>query len=426
MDASFNAESRTIIAEIDIWSTESSPITVTRDNVLVDFDLLEEASADSKNVFGAISANEFSFSLYNEGNQYSPQGRNIRRGVKVQPRLAVQGHDWIGLGDFYISNATTSVDGSVVNVTATDCLENVFNTELRDSEALIEVPYSTVYTTLLSKLGVPHKVSDELNEVLKYGFLHDKPGETLQELTIGAMALCNVNRLGEVEVSPLYGSRELRATLTDNDQIISIPTSISNVRSFDSVSLTYYNAQLTDQEEILRVKDFEIPPGVFKSNEIQFSQFPVAILSGVGLRSEDPVELTSYKYSAHAIQIETTNQTGRDLPVEISAYGKYIDFIPTVRTSDGAEQYKIDNKFIQSEAYAEKVYSLMERYANSYMPYLDLEVRGNPSLLIGDKIRVESQRFGIDFTGILYRAKYTYDGGLKCSMTLLDSSILDV
>lgn len=425
MDAFYNADTRNIAVEVILYDNANAPTVLTRDGVLIDFDLLEEASADSKNVFGAISANEISFSIYNEDNKYSPQGGRVRRGVLVKPRIKAEGADWTDLGEFYISSANTSIDGAVVHVTAFDRLETIFSTELRNPEALSDVTYESMYARTLDKLGVPHKISNKLDEVIKHGYISSEVASTLQDLTVGAMAICNVNRQGEVEVQPIYGSRTLRATLTDNDQIISIPTSISNVRSFDSASLTYYNAQLTDQEELVRVKDFDIPPGLFASNEIQFAKTPVAQLNGIGIRSNVRLTLESYSVSAHAFKIQVLNETGNKLPVDLVAYGRYVDFIPTLRASDGKEQYKVDCRFIQNEAYATRVYNLMERYANSHMPYLDIDIRGNPNLLIGDKIRVQSDRFGIDFEGIVYRAKYQYNGSLKCSMTLLDSSILE-
>ena len=69
---------------------------------------------------------------------------------------------------------------------------------------------------------------------------------------------------------------------------------------------------------------------------------------------------------------------------------------------------------------------MLEAFVNSDMPTLTLQVRGNPLLNIGEKLRVQSDKYNLDFTGIIQRINYRYEGFLSCEITLLNSSILEV
>ena len=68
----------------------------------------------------------------------------------------------------------------------------------------------------------------------------------------------------------------------------------------------------------------------------------------------------------------------------------------------------------------------MDRYVTETLPILELTVKGNPRFQLGEKIRVTSSFYQIDFTGILIRQELNYDGGLSGTLTLLNASILEV
>ena len=74
VEADYNSQDRCIVWKLDIYfdGINKEPLSITRDNYLIDADLLEEASADSKDPFGSVSSNELSFSLYNENGMFSP------------------------------------------------------------------------------------------------------------------------------------------------------------------------------------------------------------------------------------------------------------------------------------------------------------------------------------------------------------------
>ena len=65
VNADFDARERFILAKLEVYfdGLAHTPLTVNRDDYLVDFTLLEETGAESENPVGAISANELTFTL---------------------------------------------------------------------------------------------------------------------------------------------------------------------------------------------------------------------------------------------------------------------------------------------------------------------------------------------------------------------------
>ena len=68
----------------------------------------------------------------------------------------------------------------------------------------------------------------------------------------------------------------------------------------------------------------------------------------------------------------------------------------------------------------------MNAYIRNLLPILKLEVRGNPKLELGDVIQVDSDKYNLHYKGLLIQQTFDYDGSLKSTITLLNTSILGV
>lgn len=115
-DLDYNADSRVIESKIEIFF-DPTPITVDKDDFLIDWDVLEEVGTDSNNnPIGDTSANDFSFSLFNEEGIFSPANTagpyygKIKSGVKVIPYLRTKNTNWIQMGVFYVNEWNATID----------------------------------------------------------------------------------------------------------------------------------------------------------------------------------------------------------------------------------------------------------------------------------------------------------------------------
>ena len=63
--------------------------------------------------------------------------------------------------------------------------------------------------------------------------------------------------------------------------------------------------------------------------------------------------------------------------------------------------------------------TFVDQYIKESLPVLDLSIRGNPKLQIGDKIQISSSKYKTDYVGILKKVDYQYSGGLHCDISLI-------
>lgn len=439
VDQDFNTPSRQIVMRLDIFfdGLQSDPLIITKDNYLMDATLLEEIGAEDSNPLGTISANELSFSLYNSDGIFSPTNTNspyygkIKTNVPIIPYMRPETADntevnWIKMGVYYVSDWNATVTGAAASITADDKLQQVFLKPAPVIPVGLNKTQAAFFQEVFDALGYAAKISQDLNATLLYTFTEGEQKSYLQEMLQGAIAYCLCDKNGDIIVEPLNGSKPLRATITDADQIISVDATQSLIKSYGGVELTYVLPQLTEAVQLLQMKEVNIPPGVFTHNKVSFNRGPIkTITSMYTLTKGKEVTIIDYTSSPWDITFTTKNE-GTQVLSDLVVYGVAVDFVQAILADSTTNVLKVKNRYIQNTEYAHKYKNILEAFVNSDMPTLTLQVRGNPLLNVGDKIRVQSERYNLDFTGIIQRINYSYVGFLSCEITLLNSSILEV
>lgn len=439
-DEDFNAHSRCILLKLDIFfdGLQNDPLTVTREDYLIDADILDEAGAEDNNPLGAISANELSFSLYNEDGIFSPTNANgpyygkIKVNVPIIPYMKPDMNDgtevnWIKMGVYYVSDWNATVTGAAASITAGDKIQQV----LMEPSPVIPVGLNKTqadfFQEVFDALGYAASISKDLNAILLYTFTEGEQKKFLQEMLQGAIAYCTCDKNGDIVVEPLDSTRPLRATITDADQIISVDAEQSIVKTYGGVELTYVLPQLTEAIQLLEIKEANVPAGIFTHNKVALSKGPAKVITNVYAITENKeVAIIDYVNSPWDITLITKNESTTQATSDLAVYGIAVDFVETILTDNVSNVLKVKNRYIQSTEYASKYKEILEAFVNSDMPTLTLQVRGNPLLNVGDKICVQSEKYNLDFTGVLQRINYKYAGSLSCEITLLNSAILEV
>lgn len=439
-DADYNAHSRQLEQKIEIYfdGMQEEPLTVTINDYLIDVDVLEEASAEDTNPLGAISANELNFTLFNANGIFSPTNASspyyskIKTGVVVIPYIRPvlsDGYEaaWDQMGVYYVSDWTAAIVGSTASVTATDKLQKVFNEPTPNIPVRYNVSQKDLFEEVFDTMGYVVTVSPSLSEVLAYSFTEGSQKEFLQEMLQGAISYCTCTKTGNIVVDALDGFRPLRATITDDNQIISVDAKQSILKTYEGVSLTYVKPQLTDEIQLLQVKDAKIPNGYFEHSTMAFTQGPVkSISSAYVLTKEKEVYISDYVCTSWDITLTTKNESSQAIS-DIVVNGYAVDFVEAILADTTVSNVlTVSNKYIQSTEYAQRYKELLEAFVGNDVPNLTLSIRGNPRLAVGDKIRVQSTKYHLDFTGVLLRLNYHYIGSLSCEITLLNSEILEV
>lgn len=437
-EADYNAPSRSIQLKLDVYfnGLSAAPLEITRDNYLIDSDLLEEACADASNPFGEVSANEISFSLYNEAGMFNPTNTSspyygrIRVGVPIKaymrPSVADADVNWDELGTYYVSDWTSTITGTSAYVTACDKLYDVFSLPQVKLPVVANMSMHDLFVSFFKALDIDVEVDERLVEELVYAYSIDKNLDFLNKLSIGAQAFVFCNRQGLPTVRYARGEQEVAHTLRDTDQIVSISSKQSALLEYDGAELIMNEPQQTTETKLLSMKDLVVPPGTYKSDLTTFSDMPVVKLMKASLIGTGRLRLSDVKATSVDTTFSIVNEGTSDVTCGFEMYGTCIETVSSTFASSGNNPLSVDNIYVQKRDYAEKFQRFLQAYVTNNVPVLELSIRGNPKYQLGDKLRIISEKYNIDYTGILLRQQFKYNGGLSSTIKLFNSKILEV
>lgn len=428
----YNNPSRQILGKLDIYfdGYEEDPITVSMTDYLIDYQVVEEASAEEKNPLGAVSANELTFTLANFNNRFSPAYKDgpyygkIKTGVLVKPYIKPSAADiWTPLGAYFVSDWNSKLGSSTAFVTCYDTVQDLLLSPMPDLDIKLSMSYAEYFTYVLGAYGFSNaSVDSALSETLPYGFIaYNRTKELLQSLTEASMSALMASRTGGIVVKKLVKGTEV-TTFTDSDQIISADTEQSILKTYNGVKLTYVIPQLSSDRVVLNVDSLAVPTGTVTHNLIKYST-PVFSVSAVSISSKEKCKLTKYTSSNFGITIITERTDLKSANAKLTVTGRSIDLVEQELNDDLTNMLEIYNPYIQLSSYALEYKNSLSSFVNADIPVLNLTVRGNPDILIGDTIKVHSEKYKLDFVGIVKRSVLKYAGNLTCNMTLLNAEV---
>ena len=437
-DDNYNASTRYLEQKAIIYFSSSNILEITRDNYLISSSALEEAHSRSGSVpFGGVTSNELSLELLNEGGIFSPTNNKspyyglMKKGIKIElfirPVVESENEDeqyeWDPLGVYYITDWQAKVTGLIATITANDKLYKAFSKDLTALPISRNKTQKEFYEYIFDNLGLQGDIDKTLNTLIRYAYIDRSTKELLSMLNMSALADCFCKHDGTLKVQHLTNIPALRATITDNDQVLSVKIEQSLDYDYDGVNLVYNLPQESNVQCVLSLKDMIIPRGISKRNNVSLTGTPLlklcySILSGVKAHISS-IEATpvSVNFSIDNPEIETEDCT-------VDIYGTLLVNNEITLGKEVENCLVINNLYIQESTYADIVYNHLNAYIRNLLPILELEVRGNPKLELGDVIQVDSDKYNLHYKGLLIRQTFDYDGSLKSTITLLNTSIL--
>lgn len=430
----YDEPSRKIDGKLEIYFNgfEEEPLTVTRDDFLIDYEVLEEAGADDKNPLGAISANELTITLSNHEDMFSPAYKEgpyyglIKVGVMIIPYIKPdeEGYEWKPLGKYFVSDWTSKLGSATASITCYDIVQELLLSVMPDIEVQLDTTYGKFIKYILTSCGfLTAEVDESLSRVLPYGFINtDKIKELIQNIVEASMSILNTNRSGGIVVSKLT-RKDPAAIFTDDNQIITMDVPQSIIKTYNGVKLTYSLPQLSDYIEVLVVDKLPIPYGLTTHNLIKYSK-PIFDISAAMLCGEKLCTIAQYSSTNFGINLTTDLDDKDGATCKLIVTGKVVDLVDQVIDDGLSNMLEIDNSYIQSTEYASTYKENLSRLVLSDIPEVDLNIRGNPDLIIGDTVEVHSVAYNMDFIGIIKRIKIKYAGYLESEMTLMNAEVL--
>lgn len=436
----YNAQSRCVVMKLDIYfdGLDKAPLEVSRDNYLIDASVLEEACADSDNPFGAVSSNEISFSLYNSSGMFSPTQSTgpyygkINTGVpiiaRIKPDVDSTEVNYDTLGLFYVTDWNATITGVTANVVANDVMYFIFSKPQTRLPVFKGISMQTLYEKFFEAIMVDVSIDSDLSETLLYAYIMKSNKDFLNDMSIGSQSYIFCNRSGVPRVEYARGPQEVKHTLTDTDQIVNIISSQSILVEYSGAKVVMNKPQESPVEALLSINNELIPSGSYNSKITSFKLSPVYKVSAALLNGGANASISNIVATCTDVAYTLHNDSPADINSNLEILGTYIDTVST-EYSSGSEEgnvLSVDNIYVQTAEYAEKFLKFLTAYVKSNVPVLELEIRGNPKYLPGEKIHVVSDKYSVDFTGVLIRQEYTYDGSLSSKIKLFNSEIMEV
>ena len=393
-DDNYNSSTRYLEQKAIIYFSSSNILEITRDNYLVTSSVLEEAHAQSGSApFGGVTSNELSLELLNEGGIFSPTNNKspyyglMKKGIKIElfirPVVESENEDeqyeWDPLGVYYIVDWQAKVTGLIATITANDKLYKAFSKDLTALPISRNKTQKEFYEYIFDNLGLQGDIDKTLNTLIRYAYIDKSTKELLSMLNMSALADCFCKHDGTLKVQHLTNIPALRATITDNDQVLFAKIEQSLDYDYDGVNLVYNLPQESDVRCVLSLKDMIIPKGTSKRNNVSLTGTPLlklcySILSGVKAHISS-IEATpvSVNFSIDNPEVETEDCT-------IDIYGTLLVNNEITLGKEVENCLVINNLYIQEAAYANIVYNHLNAYIRNLLPILKLEVRGTPNL----------------------------------------------
>ena len=427
-DEMYNSSSRFIHKKFVIQFSASDILEVTTSDYLVQSSILEESFKLSDSPFGEVTSNELTLTLFNEDGMFNPANTKgkyyglIKKGIKIEAFIRVdEAESWSRIGVFYVSNWVANSGGISASVTAYDILYNVINGSVPSIPVYRNIDFNDFITEYFEYFGVLDiDIDDAINWTIPYAYnsAYSSNKEFLSDLMIGALADCFCDHDGKVVIKSKSAPRELRATLTDDDQIISMSIKQSIDVSYDSVNVTCNIGQESTEQSILSVLDIEVGVGNNGSGKLVLNSQPALSIKSIKTEGSNAVTIPSFSASANECVLRSTAPTN----ISLDIVGTVLETVSSNIGELGNAPLSIDSRYIQESQVANEILKYAEDYVKASVPTLEVTVRGNPNLQLGDMIDINSDFYKIAYTGILIKADYKYTGNLSSVLTLIDAS----
>jgi len=437
-DDNYNADSRAIEQKVKITFEGMKPVEVFRNDYLVSVSVLEEAhSQNNSTPFGTVTSNEVDIELLNDqgiftpSNQSSPYYGKMKRGVKIEPFIrpmteeGEEEYEWDPLGVYYVTDWSATVTGLLATVTANDKLYDLFTDNVPDYKVHEDVAIKDFYKDILALLAVTGDIDDSLTDTLDYAYIVSAPKTLLSDLGLASMVDCFCKHDGSIKVQNLKNIGDVRATITDSNQIISASITQSIVQSYDGVAMQCHHIQESDVNSVLSNTSVDIPNGETKWENIQFSQTPVyRILYTMITGASDAFVDIDKIYPTNISYTVDSADTDRE-DCSVTFYGTYLEHNKEDLSTEGENLLKVDNIYVQDTEKAIALRQHLIAYLYNWLPILELEIRGNPKFELGDIITAVSTRYNLNYTGVVIKQTFDYSSsGLTGTLTLLNVDIL--
>lgn len=443
----FNNDVRLIDVQLELHIPNHDVLIINKDNYLISFELLEELSSNGNDMpFGAISANQFDFELYNNGDIFTPTNPNsiyygdidINMKVIVKLREELSDSEWIEMGTFYVYDWNCNQNNQVVTVTCNDRLQQIIVKNMPNNMIRTNVSaYDFIYDLFIGVGLKPAEFSIDVmlkSQIIRYAYpMKGSFGGTLSEFAISQLCYIYMSRLGVVTVKSISNITTPIGTWTDDNQIIECSLEQSLLKEYSSVRVECITKSITDMISILSLKDQVVEPSTTAIDNLIIENGPLCEITYVNCIGDGSVYCTMSKFTPWGMSLELVNTSKHNNSIEIDVQGKlintsvksYVERINDVQVNRiGDVQMEVKGEYIDDSVTADKICSMMYSYISSTCPMLTMLIRGNPIVKPGDVMSIHNKVNNITMEVVIISQLFKFNDSLECTVVCMDTSVL--
>lgn len=428
---------RSVVAKLEIYfDGENNPPTTFDGDMIIDFKILEEASADSQNPLGVVSSNELTISLHNKNGAFtisninSPYYKKIQKNILVKPYIGVilsdDSVEYIQMGKYWADDWKSPSDSLETSVTAYDLLYDLGDKDVPDIPLLVNVDIKYVFVVLFTALGLTAEdyiIDTNIVCKLQYVWFRGTVKNMLQALNTAGNCTASINRQGKIYVKSNNTNKAIAAILKDSNQLITA----QNIQTYNStvskVNLNYVLIDFSEETELLSIEKYPVMPGVNSIANVSFGNDPVAKVTKISLQNSKFSSIDNIKYGVRTISFDINSTESEN--VDISVTGTYIiknSSLMQVQKDElidaiGEVKLDVSSDILQNSNNAKNT-------ANSILDIVSMKdskytvtTRGNPALELMDNVVIDDVSDRIYMTPItIMRQEITWDGTLSINI----------
>jgi len=335
--------------------------------------------------------------------------------------------EWVPLGTFWSGDWTAPEGEIYVQTTGRDRLELLAQSTYSNSQVRQNVTLYDLAIDVLEDYGLEPEeyfVDEELqNIVIPYAyFTPQSHREALRKIAEACLGQCYCDRDGLIRLegySYLQSKTEPDIVITRDDYFMKDnPYNYMQIANY--IEVETQPLRLAPTEEVYRSNE---PVSIDAGETISFTAYynvepcieATASIEGTGTISD----VTYYSWGA---DVKVTSSVAGEFELVINAKPLKVQGAEKIVAKDddsirenGRIKYTFPkNPLVQTRQQAQQIADNLLAYFKEPRRDLTVEWRGNPALLLGDRVRIVDEYGGEDF--FITMQNIEYDGGLRVQM----------
>lgn len=403
--------------------------------------LLEEREVSQGSLpVGNISANEIYIKLNNEtrkfdaGNKQSPLYQTLKANRRIKAWLGVdttEGKEYVPLGTFWSGDWNVPEDGVYAATTGRDRLELLRKSTYSTSQVQMNKTLYDLAQNILQDAGLTEEeyyIDPELKDFpVPYAWFDSQSHrEALRKVAEACLGQVYCDRNGIIRIegpSFLQSQTEPVATITQDDYFRKDnPVKWSEIANYVEVETQPLRPDVA--QEVYRSNDpVSITAGQTKTITAYYNHTPCIEATAMLENAVSGAQITKATYYAWGADITVYSSNTGTFELVINA--KPLKVLNKEKATAQDEESILDNgmlkytfpanPLVQTREVAQKIADTLLVYYKNPRRDVEVEWRGNPALLLGDRIAVIDK----DETNEYYvtRQELEFDGALRARMS---------